>query len=78
MPAAGRDLAARRRSDPISSRSTMLLNCRSRRSLQWAYNTACEAYRHLPRHRYKQRQRHATFCVDTDPRKRQHTTTGED
>jgi transposase InsO family protein len=35
------------------------LNCRPRRSLQG--HTACEAYRHLPRHRYKQRQRHATF-----------------
>jgi transposase InsO family protein len=35
------------------------LNCRPRRSLQG--HTACEAYRHLPRHRYKQRQRHAIF-----------------
>jgi hypothetical protein len=35
------------------------LNCRPRRSLQG--HTACEAYRHLPRHRYKRRQLHATF-----------------
>jgi transposase InsO family protein len=35
------------------------LNCRPRRSLQG--HTACEAYRHLPRHRYNQRQRHAIF-----------------
>ncbi|HEY1792917.1 MAG TPA: hypothetical protein VGG34_08355 [Opitutaceae bacterium] len=36
-----------------------ILNCRPRRSLHG--HTACEAYQHLPRHRYKQRQRHATF-----------------
>jgi transposase InsO family protein len=35
------------------------LNCRPRRSLHG--HSACEAYTHLPRHRYKQRQRHATF-----------------